>query len=136
MAGISANPHVRLSISLPASQVARLESGSQSVSSRISDLLEIGLSGGVRYVLKQNIVIRPGTLRHTPLPLKRQKTPQVRKRIRTAPKVAARPAGMSWGPGAGLGPGPPINLDHYKNGVYVGPHKKAKKKTSGSVPPP
>ena len=90
----TSDPHVRLSVSIKESLYVRLPHAEQSLSSRVSDLLEIGLAGG------QINGEDPDTIIHS---------------------------GIHWGPGAGLGPGEPINLDHYKDGIYIGPHKKAKK---------
>ena len=53
----------------------------------------------------------------------RPKSVKVRKE-RSAPRPAARPAGIGWGPGSGLGPGKAINLNEYKDGVYIGKAKK------------
>ena len=92
MARTTADPHIRLNVSVKRSLYVRLPKTGQKLSARVSDLLEIGLAGG------QNKGKEPNTVTHS---------------------------GIHWGPGAGLGPGEPINFDEWKDGVYVG--SKAKK---------
>ena len=65
---MSKETSIRLCISVPGSLAARINPvGRQSMSSRAVELIEIGLQGREKVVIKQNVVIRPGTLQYTPL---------------------------------------------------------------------
>ena len=92
MARTTADPHIRLNVSIPQSLFERLDPGRQSVSSRVAELLEAGLSGSTGPTQK--------AAPH-PKPVKKDKASR---KPRTAARGAARPAGMAWGPGAGPGP--------------------------------
>ena len=128
MARTPREPKVRICITVPESLVARLEPGNKSISSRAVELIEAGLSGGERIVIKMPLVYCPQTVqsdapRPKPIPAaaprpKPVKNNKVRRTPRAAGRGAARPA--SWGPGAGLGSGKAIDLNKYKDGQYVG----------------
>ena len=98
-------PTIRICVSLPASLVerVRIDAGKQSMSSRAVELIETGLAIQNKIVIQQRVVIRPGTLRYTPLPAQ-TKTPNV--------------AATSWGPAAG-NTGPAVNLEEYQDGKFI-----------------
>ena len=108
VARTTADPHRRLNVSIPGSLYDRLNPGRQTLSSRVTELLDMGLTGS------------PGQkAAPRPKPMKSSKV-----RTKRSPRPAARPAGIGWGPGSGLGPGKAINLNEYKDGVYIGKSKK------------
>ena len=132
MARTPKEPKIRICITVPESLVARLEPGNKSISSRAVELIEAGLFGSERIVIRMPLVYCPkivqsGAPRPKPIPAAapRQKLVKNNKvRTRRSPRPAARPAGIGWGPGSGLGPGKAINLNEYKDGVYIGKSKK------------